>query len=480
MNNKSTLSAAIIFLSLVVSATASAQLSEQDSFRQLDADFQALSANLYQYYVNQHQNRLGKTDNIETLRLRIEQLNATEQPLDGIAYALLNFSTIAENINDPTTIYVLELLLEHNEFDSAEKLYEIIYDEADDFTAAKADFLFARYYFRRNEWALCADYLADILNNNLLSDQDLHYALILNGILLQYKKQHRQAMEHYRKIPADSAYYLHGQINTAVVNIRQGWWTDAHIIINRLLNNPELIEQENAGENNASGRADMVNRLHVILGYSMLRNEFYRYAREAFRNVAIDSPYANRALLGIGLSAAGQEDYVGALNAFTRLSELAEDNIYKDEAQLLRAYTYDRLKQRATAARAYENAIEYYQRRISQLQNLSVSDDGINAHVYTGATSTRVSLKNQAFDIGDGYYPKVLLNNFSALYHFKNHFATTTDNPQLVADINAVYQQYEAAYRALLTTAVNHYSEAVASYLSQARYRLATVYDNRR
>lgn len=469
MKNRKILAIVILLLNLGISGMAHAANVGHDNFQKLDERFQALSTEIHQYHADYHKDRLGRTGDADVLHSKVKALNETGKPLDAIAYGLLNLPAILNNINHPATIYLMTVLLDYNEFNHAKKLYDIIVVEADDFTLAKAEFLLGQYYFRRKNWSLCDYHLTRALDNGVLDEVDRHQALVLGGVLLQYNSQHREAIRYYQKVPVDSKYYPVAQINIALVNIRQGWWTDAHIIINDLLDG-----QTNAQGEKSPEKIEMINRLYVILGYSMLKTEFYRYAREAFRNVEIDSIHASQALLGIGLSAAGQEDYIGALSAFNRLSENSVHSIYKDESYLLLPYTYARLKQTARASEAYDAAIEYYQLRIKQLQALLLSQNGINAHLYSGSRNPQITLNKQTFDTSD-IYPAVFLDNFSMLYRFKQ----AVDDPQLLSRLNPLYQQYGATYEDILKTAIDRHSGYLTSYQSQSRFGLANVYDQK-
>src|SRR5690606_31020616 len=183
--------------------------------------------------------------------------------------------------------------------------------------------------FERKAWDKAQQYLSAIEVQNALTKAESDYTSIMRGIILQMHKKHRESVKHYDSITDTSDYYTYAQLNKAIAFIRQGWWTDAHIAINDALkkNTPKKLTELN-------------NRLYLVLGYSQLQHEFYRDARQTFRNIALDSQYVNRALLGIGLCALHQGDFVGALNAFKLLQSKQQDDIFVTESYLLLAFVY--------------------------------------------------------------------------------------------------------------------------------------------
>ena len=90
----------------------------------------------------------------------------------------------------------------------------------------------------------------------------------------KHLKKHRQAIENYNKVPASSEYYVYAQLNSAIANIRQGWWTDAQTTINDVIKNTHI---DNSNE--------LTNRLYLTLGYLLLQKEYFRDARNAFMKI---------------------------------------------------------------------------------------------------------------------------------------------------------------------------------------------------
>ena len=251
-----------------------------------------------------------------------------------------------------------ELLLEKNEWYSANSLFRRIKDEGDRSLLAEMQFIFAKYHAERLQWPQVNKLLNGVAVQ--LSADNAAYANLLNGTALQHMKKHRLAIENYNRVPASSQYYAYAQLNIAIANIRQGWWTDAQATINELI--------KHAGKDTSD---ELTNRLYLVLGYALLQKEYYRDARNAFRHIGLNSRYTNRALLGIGLTATSQGDFVGGLNALSILKDKKTFDLSVDESYLLVPYVYEKLQQELTVTAGYTEAMAYYQQRITELENIA-------------------------------------------------------------------------------------------------------------
>jgi hypothetical protein len=438
--------------------------------KNLEQQYKVLSEALYKHYINEHKSRFTRSDDINDLYQKVLKSSEAKNPIDSVAHILNNLKTILDNLDNTQILYFIEKLLDHNELNTAITLLAAAEQKADNFNLSKIYFLFAKYYFQREEWIACAQHLSSALTNNTLPELDRDYAFILSGIILQKNKRHRVASNYYEKVPKDSEYYNYAQLNNALVNIRQGWWTDAHIIINGIIDSKEQKKRENKNKPND----ELTNRLYVVLGYSMLRNEFYRYARESFRNVNLNSQYSNQALLGIGLSAIGQEDFIGALNAFTRLKEETIANIYIDESHLLSAFTYDKLRQSMTASTAYSEAIEYFQSRIENINNKIEAIQAGNIKTFKNIVNQAISIEIQGQDLTKEY-PQSLLNEFRDLQALQEKI----QNPKHLTDITSLKNQYLDTFKKIANNKLRNDIDHINSYLNQSRFGLAQVYDKK-
>lgn len=444
---------ACLYLLLPFSTNASQnQINEQILI--LEEEFRDLS---HTFYVENRQD--PRITDISQLQQSVAAHISKNESIRAIQLLYSNIDTINNNIDHSAVFDFVELLLENNEWQLASNIYESIQYEGDKSLTATVQFLFAKYHARRNEWQDVHDLLRGHFTE--LSDDNSAYAHLLNGSALQHLKQHRAAAISYSKIPQDSRFYNHGQLNTAITNIRQGWWTDAQTIINRLLKT-----------SNKNNKDELINRLNLVLGYSLLQREYYRDARHAFRRIGLDSRYTNRALLGIGLTATSQGDFIGGLNALTILKDKKTPDLSVDESYLLIPYIYEKLQQELTVSASYTEAMNYYKNRIKVLKNIGTRSLTLDDIIFD-TEAGNISIQNNSLDYVK-YYPASFIMNFYRLKEFDSSVA----NIAIKNKIASLMTRYKDTLNMLLLDLLSKRINYMKSYLNQSRYGLARLYDS--
>ena len=432
-----------------------------DTIEDLDRQFQDYSRDFYRQVIKTRLFALQKYKTIAELKSRVDTLLKSGDTSHALALIHFNFELIRNNIDALETVHLTGLLLDLNDWHGAKRIFSTARNEGGKVAVSNLSYVFAKYFMARKEWQQALAHLQGVIND--LSDDDANYARIMVGTILQYQKQHRKAVTYYQKVSKHSRYYPTAVLNTAVAYIRQDWWTDAYILIN------ELVKDDSLHVNDT-----MIDRLHLVLGYALLRKQYFRNSREAFRNVGLNSPYTNRALLGIALTAANQEDFIGSLNAITILKNRKSTDLTVDEAYLLLPYTYGKLKQNLTATSAYTDGIKYYQERIAALQNISRSDESILAKLRISPDKTSISIDNNEFDYSQ-YYPKSFFDNYEQLVRLGKHAGS-------ISSLQSKYQALFSVHRKTLASICRHLLDEridyLQSYLNQSRYGLARLYDS--
>lgn len=425
----------------------------------LEEKFKTLSTEFYQdktSYANVSQQTI--TD-IDQLLNEVNRLINSNRSNAAIQLLYFNKETVNNNLDHKAVFTITKLLLENNEWNLANKLYQGINDEGDKSLLPTIKFIYAKYHAKRNEWSQVNTLTQNIITE--LSPENAAYAYLLNGSALQHLKKHRQAVENYNKIPASSQYHTYAQLNSAVANIRQGWWTDAQNTIN------DLIKKTH--KNNSD---ELINRLYLVLGYALLQSEYYRDARDAFRHIGLNSRYTNRALLGIGLTATSQGDFVGGLNALTILKDKKTFDLSVDESYLLVPYLYEKLQQELTVAASYTEAMNYYQRRIERLNNISNQHTDFSTIEYDEDSSIFI-IQNNSLDYGK-QYPESFIHNYQQLIKL----SSISNNKKLKKKIDALISKHDNVFQLILIELITQRKEYLKSYLNQSRYGLARLYDS--
>jgi hypothetical protein len=427
----------------------------------LDKGFHQFSSHFYRMLVRT--NHYAKIDTIDTLAKTVADYRTKNQPISATAAVISNLSLVESNIDTTPIIGISRLLLEENEWNTASQLYSEVKAKGDKALVSNVSLAMAEYYFSRAQWAKTIEIVESIRSD--LPPDDQHHALLLHGVSLQRLQKHRLALVQYAKIPNTSRYYAPARLNMAVANIRQDWWTDAHILIHDLIN-----------DKTRNGNTALTDRLYTVLGYSLLQQQYFRNSRDAFRNVSLDSPYTNKALLGIALTAAYQEDYVGALNAIRILKDKPRHDLPVDEANLLLPVFYEKLRQTATASAGYLDAIKYYEARaVSINAAMLVDSDFIKKQLLAGGSS-RATVKDEAVDLGDKL-PQFFFDNIRLLALFEPDVNRIGD-----AALRREYAALDAAYKNALRKAtqavLNERASYITHYMNQSRYGLARMQDN--
>ncbi len=454
--------ACILLSACLISASVLADIEDEKllkQIKQLETEFKTLSTAFYTHTDRHNDKRLKKIDDIDLLLKEINQLKAEDKSITAIQLLYINKNTVKDNLDHRAIFTFTALLLHNNEWNLAQKLRKAIEEEREKSLSATTQFIFAKYHAPRNEWAQVNKALEGIYTE--LSPEDTAYAYLLKGSALQHLKKHREAIKAYSKISSNSHYYIYAQLNTAIANIRQGWWTDARITINKLL------KQTNRGNQD-----ELTNRLYLVLGYALLQKEYYRDARDTFRHIALNSRYTNRALLGIGLSATNQGDYVGGLNALSILKEKNIADLSVEESYLLIPYVYEKLQQELTVISSYSEGMKYYQKRIKEYSDIANRHTDYSEISYRKDTNDIV-IKNNVLDYGK-HFPRSFLHNYQKLIDF----STQKNNKTLSKKIKQLMKKHDHLLQKILTDLMQERITYLKSYLNQSRYGLARIYDN--
>jgi hypothetical protein len=450
------------FTSLTASADVPKHIATTDAvLESLDKRFHQFSGHFYPKLVQF--DKYPKIKSIDALVQAIDRYRSQNQPILASAAVVSNQSLVEKNSDNTPIITICSLLVETNEWTTASQLYDKVKAQGDKSLVSNVSFAIAKYYFSRNQWKKTIGIVESIRSD--LPPEDYHHALLMHGIALQNLQQHRQALVEYAKIPKTSRYYTAARLNMAVANIRQDWWTDAHIIINDLINDKAHV--------NAS---DVTDRLYTVLGYSLLQQQYFRNSRDAFRNVSLDGQYTNKALLGIALTAAYQEDYIGALNAIRILKDKKSHDLPVEEANLLMPYFYEKLQQQTTASAGYAEAIKYYETRTGSIQtSMSFDSELLRKQLVSGSSNT-VTINDEMLEMGEKL-PKFFFENIRLLAQLQPHVDRIGD-VGLLREYTALSSDYKNILRNVAQTILNEKASYLTHYMNQSRYGLARMQDN--
>lgn len=453
----------IVSPNIAASDTPASVEADQLDYQALNRLHQAFSSNFHRALLKKNNARIGTFKSIKSLNRAVKDLYNNDQPLLAANLIIKHIPLLKNNYDNFAILNFIDILLEQNERSSAVLLFDLIKQEGDSTLISNASYIFAKHAFKRHHWSETLNYLSGNIND--LPHEDYHHALLIKGISLQEQKKHRSAIASYKKISKESKYYVSARLNMAIANIRQGWWTDAHILIEDVIKRVAAKRQE-----------EPLNRLYLTLGYSLFNQEYYRDARDTFRNIGQQSQYVNRALIGLALTAASQEDYVGALNAIRILKQKQIYDLPVDEAYLLMPFFYEKLHQYTTATSGYNEAITHFQKRISELKKIMESGIDISRQKIHKGNYISMTINHNPVNFST-HYPDYILENYTQLAQYAPHLSRINDN-NLTNKFDNLNSQYQSVIKQMVISIISRRIEHLNSYMDQSRYGLARLYDN--
>jgi len=453
-------------LLLLITCMAAAANGQEDSslaaeLDTVDRKFHQFSSRFYSELVQAE--KTAEIVNIDELSSAVDDYRNKRQLAQAVALVVKNVAKVDGQLNSKPIANIIATLLEANELETASLLLKRAREESDRSVLANISFSFAKHRFNRSQWQSTID-LLDQVSSDLPTD-DYNHAMLMRGISLQKIQKHREAIESYGKIAESSKYYIAARLNMAIANMREDWWTDAHVIINDLLGP--------AGSNVGGEKSD---RLNTLLGYSLLQKQYYRNARDAFRNVSINGPYTNQALLGISLAAAYQEDYVGAMNVVRNLNDKKATDLPVEESYLLIPYFFEKLHQYHTALAGYSEAINHYEARINAIKgHLSVDTDFFMGQILNENPAS-FPLGEEAVDLKDKL-PEFFFDSFRLLMTYRAYLALIGDD-SLSVEFKALSNEFASIMQRAARHTLVEKIAILTSYMNQSRYGHARMYDN--
>ncbi|PKG83042.1 hypothetical protein CXF85_11895 [Colwellia sp. 75C3] len=435
----------------------------QTQLDSLDKAHQTFSKDFYKKIIKTPALQDARFNSIGALSQAVQRANKNNSPVKAIALILRNEFLLSRDYDDPKVISLVKAVLDNNALPSANKLIKNINRQGDDNVNTQLNYLLADFYFQREDWQEVLTYLDDSMSKLPLTHY--HHALLIKGISLQKQGEHQASIKAYVKIPVTAKDYIAAQFNIALANIRQGWWTDGHQLISQLLASEQAENQEKT-----------LNRLYITLGYSLLNQAYYRNARKTFQSVGLTSRYSNQALLGIALTAAHQDDYIGALNATRFLKNKTGDDLNIDEAYLLMPFFYEKSQQLATASLGYSQASTYYQNKIIALTQLINTPINFNKSPITLKNGAIMTIENTYVDFLTEYPQYFFVQRHNAS-QYKTQLAGL-NTPKLSRDLITLTKEYDELTAKMAKSIMQNRVAQLNSYLNQSRYGLARLYDN--
>jgi hypothetical protein len=385
---------------------------------------------------------------------KVNVAHKNKNPEQVLGLIVNNMNIVKGSYTNKQIPLLVNLALQNHSLSIAQNIRAAIEAQAPRSITATCDYEIASYLAEQNAWDEALALLKTLDLGNDLSSVNADNAFIIWGAALQHTKKHRQALEYYQRVKPESPAYPLAQLDTALVFIRQDWWTDAQIAM------------QNAVKANGEKFDEFTNRVYTTLGFSQLQQGFYRSARDSFRKVKIKSEYADQALLGLGMAALNQEDFVGAFNAFDQLKKRQQPITPVEQSFLMAAFTLTKLKQDKSAAAAYAEAQVYYEGKVTLFSGMASQLTTNNDIQSLVNNLTKEGFKQSPEDIAYAWQLKTL-----------SKLLSYPISEKAKADISTSYSKILSAYQTSTKNNLDARLSVLNSYLNQSRYGLTKLYD---
>ncbi|WP_323846362.1 hypothetical protein [Microbulbifer magnicolonia] len=145
-----------------------------------------------------------------------------------------------------------------------------------------------------------------------------------------------------------------------------------------------------AGQEDSSVELQVLaDKAHIGAGYVYTLQQRYTEAMDEFRRVRLHTPWASRALLGLGWSAINSGDHQSAVNALQFLVNTDSDSAAAREAMVALPYSYEKLQRPGAALAAYRRAEGHYHSVLIQLELLQKDIEAVEFSPAGDATAQR-------------------------------------------------------------------------------------------
>jgi len=141
----------------------------------------------------------------------------------------------------------------------------------------------------------------------------------------------------------------------------------AFVRLNRLADGARQLDRVGRSSPSSAELLDLRDKANLALGYAYLQQSLDGQARPVLERVRLNSPFANKALLGVGWADAAASDYRGALTPWLELKDRDLLDSAVQESLLAIPYAYAQLDAHGSAAEGYQSALASFDAEIANL-----------------------------------------------------------------------------------------------------------------
>ncbi len=247
---------------------------------------------------------------------------------------------------------------------NAEQIFNRVLEAVTDSQSRdRAWFYLAKIQFQRGYYQLAYEHLEKI--SSLLPEKLEDERLTLTVLSLIKMNQADQAVAFLVKQTESYKSAAYARFNLAVLLLKRGEQASAMKLLNEIAAMPRQDAEF----------AALLDRVNLLLANQFLEDEQFELASQHFSRLELHGRFSNQALLGLGWSAFGVNEFAIANAAWTELAgrQPLDSNIL--EAYLAKPYLSYQLKNYADSLAEYKKAIDVYQQQLDSIdQQLRQTD----------------------------------------------------------------------------------------------------------
>ncbi|VAW92166.1 hypothetical protein MNBD_GAMMA23-224 [hydrothermal vent metagenome] len=195
------------------------------------------------------------------------------------------------------------------------------------------------------------------------NDEKLH---LLSNIYLRGKKFDK-ATQLLGQFSDNSEWAYYALYNIGVALIRDGKYEEG-------IDHLRQISSINAGTSEINALVDKAN---LAIGFAYIRNNQPDQAPDFLRQVRLEGPLSNKALLGIGWAYSSRDQHKKALRPWMALQTRDTIDTAVQESMLAIPYTLEQIKANTNALGHYQNAVALYDQELKSINSvINVVEDG--------------------------------------------------------------------------------------------------------
>ncbi len=244
---------------------------------------------------------------------------------------------------------------------------------------AKLEFYLAKLHYKQHDYAQAEMRLTRVYESLEVALQDECFIMLSNIAL--FNKQLPQARDWLNLVSEDSELLVYTRFNLGILWLKEGQIDQSLPLLTKIFLTIEPTDLERSLQDKAK----------IALGFYYLKNKQLESAREQFLAVRLDSPYTNKALLGMGWTYVEKGDYNKALSHWLELRKKDIRDIAVQEALLAIPYAYQKLSAMQPALEKYLDASNLYQQQVELIDK--IEDQVINGRLVENLVDKMIAAK---------------------------------------------------------------------------------------